>query len=190
MQKTIFIPVSAPLRSPVTKLGGQPTWLELATWPISARLGVPMRFIAQFRLNDDDAASSLAYVVMTDDDDSGSAETWAAEAGENAVIIQPAGRIPPFLTVVAALGEGPGLSGEFLPESREVGAGEYVTQFLGAPGVAPVWLQGDQTPGFGWRLIAQLDSQATPAAGLGGDWVGYAFVSPDGREGRFLWQCT
>ena len=39
--------------------------------------------------------------------------------------------------------------------------------------------------------MVQLDSGKLPFdVNFGDAGVGYAFLSPDGKEGRFLWQCT
>jgi len=186
---------------PVTKLGGQPLWLRAPQWPVSASLAEPMTFIGQFRLDTGDSATGsgdpatgsgdsaaggdvrMAYVFMTDSDEHVDG-TWEPEGGENAVIIQPDGRIPPFVAV-RDVGSGPSRPAEdHLPVDELVTDDEELWDFLGGD---PVWLQGDETPGAGWRLVAQL----TDGFGLnfGDAGIGYVFVSPDGAEGRFLWQC-
>jgi hypothetical protein len=88
--------VSVPIHAPVAKLGGQPVWLETPTWPLSRVLNTPMMFVGQFPVPGD--PRRLAYLFVTDDDD-GTAETFAPEAGENALLVQPGGRIPPFVAV-------------------------------------------------------------------------------------------
>jgi hypothetical protein len=112
-------------------------------------------------------------------------------------VIQPAGRIPDFVTVEGRA-EGPSAGADHLP--RHIDADEQSGdeeedrrpwQFLGGPGIAPHWLQGEETPGDGWRLLVQLDSGVLPFyVNFGDAGVGYAFLSPDGKEGRFLWQCA
>ncbi|XRQ06422.1 hypothetical protein ACN3XK_59415 [Actinomadura welshii] len=53
---------------------------------------------------------------------------------------------------------------------------------------APAWLQADETPGDGWTLVVQLEHGMPFSLNFGDAGTGYAFVSPDGKEGRFLWQ--
>ncbi|AQY20463.1 hypothetical protein T261_05774 [Streptomyces lydicus] len=63
-------------------------------------------------------------------------------------------------------------------------------QFLGGPGIEPQWLQGEEEPGEGWRLVVQLTDGEPFFLNFGDAGIGYAFLSPDGKEGRFLWQCA
>lgn len=57
-------------------------------------------------------------------------------------------------------------------------------------GGTPLFLQGPEFPGAGeWKLMLQLDSTQVPFfVNFGDSGVGYAFISVDGREARFLWQ--
>jgi hypothetical protein len=67
-----FVPVTKAIRDPVTKFGGQPTWLASPQWPLSRETGRPMRFIGQVALTDDFFGSidgRMAYLFMTDGDD-------------------------------------------------------------------------------------------------------------------------
>ncbi|GAA2533338.1 hypothetical protein [Pilimelia columellifera] len=116
--------------------------------------------------------------------------TWESESGENAVIIQPGGAVPSFVTV-AHLSDAFHYCRDVLvpvdepdqdvePDEDEGGPWEFL-------GGEPVWLQGDETPGPGWRLVAQLEDHGHNFGDAG---IGYVFVSPDGDEGRFLWQCS
>lgn len=167
---------------PVTKLGGQPTWLQDPQWPLSTSLAEPMTFIGQFRL-DTDGAVRMAYVFMTDSEEYVDG-TWEPEGGENAVIVQPDGRLPQFVAA-RALHKGPSWPAEdHLPVDEQMDGDEEPWEFLGGE---PVWLQGDETPGPGWVLVGQLTDRLGHNFGDAG--VGYIFVSPDGAEGRFLWQC-
>jgi hypothetical protein len=56
-------------------------------------------------------------------------------------------------------------------------------------GGRPNRLQGDEAPN-GWTFLLQLDSTqlCDTAVNFGDSGIGYAFISPDRREGRFLWQ--
>lgn len=188
-----FEPVEEAGGTPVTKLGGQPVWLAEPQWPVSAGLAEPMTFIGQFRLDGDGTGTAdgtgtgagevrMAYLFMTDTEDFVDG-TWEPEAGENAVIVQPGGRVPPFVAV-RPLAAGPTWPEEdHLPVDDDEDDGEP-WEFLGDE---PVWMQGDETPGPDWRLVGQLSDRLGHDFGDAG--VGYLFVSPDGAEGRFLWQC-
>ncbi len=179
-----FVPADAAVRRPVTKVGGQPVWIEEPQWPLSRESGRPMEFLGQFELGD----GRLGYLFMTASQDGGEA-SFEPEGGENALIVQPAGRVPDFV-VTAPAQAGPSAGEDFVPRSVEPAPDGEEWQFLGGPGVLPNWLQGGEEPGEGWQLIAQLDSAGLPFHVDFGDMgVGYAFLSPDGKEGRFLWQC-
>lgn len=188
----VFVPADGAVCVAVTKVGGQPLWLEEPQWPLSRQTGRPMEFLGQFALD----GGRLAYLFMTSDDQVDN--TWQPEGGENALLIQPGGRVPDFVTVERRV-EGPSCGTDQVPRAAGVSgeaegdAGEdrRPWQYLGGPGVEPHWLQGDQTPGEGWELVVQLDAGNLPYHFAFGDaGVGYAFASPDGKEGRFLWQCT
>jgi hypothetical protein len=201
----VFVPASGAVSEPVTKVGGQPVWLEEPQWPLSRETGEPMRFLGQFALE----GGRLAYLFMTGDGDGEWVDgTYEPEGGENALVIQPGGRIPDFVTVEGRAA-GPVAGPDHLPHAADVrqerqrerqqgvgpdadvdAAGRHPWQFLGGPGVGPRWLQGEETPGEGWRLVVQLDTGGLPFyVNFGDAGVGYAFLSPDGKEGRFLWQC-
>lgn len=97
-----FRPAAEPITTPDAKLGGQPAWLEAPRWPLSRTDGALMMFIGQFPVPQSDGR--IAYLFMTAEDP-GLRETWDPEAGENAVIIQPGGRVPDVVrTVDAATG--------------------------------------------------------------------------------------
>jgi uncharacterized protein YwqG len=86
-----FREVSQPITQPVTKFGGQPTWLTGPQWPLSRSTGTPMRFIGQVVLDHHlfgDMAGRIAYLFITDGEifvDS----KFDPEGGENALIVQP-----------------------------------------------------------------------------------------------------
>jgi hypothetical protein len=79
-------------------------------------------------------------------------DTFEPESGENAVIIQPGGRVPAFVTV-RNVRTGLSFTEDHLPVDVESGAAETQQEFLGGE---PLWLQRSESPGFGWRLIGQL----------------------------------
>lgn len=101
-----FQSVEAPVTDPVTKFGGQPTWLDAPQWPISAAWGTPMRFVGQVALQPDgdafiasgggvgDGPGRLAYIFVThgdhgQDDESFDPDVVFPDGGENAVVVQP-----------------------------------------------------------------------------------------------------
>lgn len=100
-----FRPAARPVRGPVAKLGGQPAWLERPCWPLSAAFKAPMMFVGQFPIPGSDIR--MAYLFITDDPNA-AAETFAPDSGENALLIQPGGRIPGFLAT-AGNSTGPSL---------------------------------------------------------------------------------
>jgi hypothetical protein len=55
----------------------------------------------------------------------------------------------------------------------------------------PGFIQADEFPEAGpWRLLLQLDSMTVPfLVNFGDAGIGYAYISEDGRRGKFLWQC-
>lgn len=192
-----FVRTGDVVRGAATKAGGQPVWLAEPQWPLSRTTGEPMEFLGQFALEE----GRLAYLFMTGDDGGCIDGTYEPDAGENALLIQPDGRIPAFVTVDGRA-VGPSVGTDHLPHPSADGAAADAPgegdegddgrplQFLGGPGIEPNWLQGEEPPGEGWRLVAQLDSCDLPFdVNFGDAGIGYAFVSPDGKEGRFLWQC-
>lgn len=178
-----FEPALERVTEPVTKLAGRPVWLEQSQWPRSAANGTPMYLIGQFRIDGpDDPGPVLAYVFMSSDEDGIVEDTWDPDAGENAVIIQPGGRVPGFVSLGPVPPELPDERDDLLPHDD---APDEPYEFLGGE---PNWIQDDERPAAGWRLIAQLSDSYGDNFGDAG--IGYVFVSPDGKEGRFLWQCA
>ncbi|GID96187.1 DUF1963 domain-containing protein [Amorphoplanes digitatis] len=187
-------PADGPVVEPISKMGGQPVWLEQPQWPISRNHGTPMSFIAQIKL-----PAGLIYVFMTDATEYVD-DAWEADGGENAVIIQPDGRLPllgvygsivevygsddPRPIDVSAQATGPTVAADHLlvavpddPDSYQFTNGE------------PLWLQNPEVPGEGYGLLLQWESERLPfPINFGDAGIGYVFLSPDLREGRFLWQ--
>jgi hypothetical protein len=143
-----------------------------------------MEFLGQFAT----PGGALAYLFMSAGDEDG---TFEPDGGENALIVQPGGRVPDFVTEVRDEATGPTVAEDHVPVIGEPDPEAECWQFLGGPGVEPRWLQGEEVPGEGWALLVQLDSTALPFhVNFGDAGIGYAFLSPDGKEGRFLWQCA
>lgn len=191
-QAIAFVPADPGLPRYSTRLGGQPDWIDEPQWPVSRQAGEPMGFIGQFRLPAARGGQpALAYVFMSSDE-LYVGGTWNPETGENAVIVQPEGVVPSFLDVRPDA-EGPTVDDvEYVPVPDPEQTDPWnASQFFGGPGVDPFWILGEAEPGPGWSLIVQLDSVRVPFfLNFGDCGYGYAFLSPDGREGRFLWQCS
>ena len=207
-----FIPAASPITEPVTKFGGQPVWVSGPEWPLSRETGEPMRFICQVAVDPEisgGGAGRMAYLFMTDGEEFVDG-TYEPDGGENAVILQPGGdnmAAEPLATgpTLYAMEEEPGAD-LLQPVPREFAVtlepgadpergfedDEDGAAYEGAKiGGIPVFLQGEEYPaGGGWRLLLQLDSATVPFyVNFGDAGVGYAFISEDGRRGRFLWQC-
>jgi uncharacterized protein YwqG len=87
----IFHEVQQPITQPVTKFGGQPTWITEPQWPLSRSTGEPMRFICQIALDSlifGEISGRMAYLFITDGETFVD-NTFDPDGGENAVIIQP-----------------------------------------------------------------------------------------------------
>ena len=162
---------------------------------------------------------AMAYLFMTDEEEFVDG-TWRPDGGENAVILQPGspqlpvinsatgptlyrmvdsgmGSLVPepceFEVTVASL-EDP----EFVPENErahwsETRWDEYADALGGNKiGGTPIFVQSDELPRpGGWKLFLQLDSTRVPFfVNFGDAGIGYGFLSDDGSEARFLWQCA
>lgn len=198
---------NTPIRETVTKFGGNPVWKNKKNpqWPIATRTGAAMQFIAQIALDPLGFEGAMAYLFM--EGEGGAGDTWVPDGGANAVIIQPSDAVPSVQ--VKQLTDGKRLYElKSLPNSnvRQKQAWEYSVSlheeadteiednddgFRNKIGGTPKWLQGDETPTDGeWLLLLQLDSSGVPfEVDFGDAGVGYAFISADGKRGKFLWQC-
>jgi len=204
-----------PIDTAVTKFGGQPVWLHTPTWPLSRSTGAPMMFVAQVALDPalfGDIPGRRAYLFMTAWADG----TYDFNLGENAVIVQPTSVLADVETRLQARGPtlfrfspsrpgewgeriaceysallAPGVDSDTLPEYGEWLKEDSTTeeQAHNKVGGAPGFLQAAETPGSGWRLLLQLDSTTLPfELNFGDGGIGYAFLSPDGVRGKFMWQ--
>ncbi|GAA1071673.1 hypothetical protein [Nocardiopsis composta] len=200
-----FEEAGEPIAEPVTKVGGQPVWLEEPVWPLAAKTGDPMRFIGQFRLPGERVR--LGYLFMTEEETFVDG-TFEVDGGENAFIVQPGGRLAPFYEVTeAATGPthgpdhraslspytpGPPDEGDvaFAREMGEEAGPQYGLECR--IGGRPGWLQGEEDPEEEgeWVFAAQLDYCGMPfEVNFGDTGVGYCFYEEKTGEGRFLWQC-
>jgi uncharacterized protein YwqG len=176
----------APILEPVTKLGGQPVWVDKPQWPLSTELETPMMFLGQFRLPGEEVR--IAYLFMTGGEDYVDG-TWESEGGENALIVQP-GRVPSFITVTDDA-EGPTMSEDLAVELMPTSSAELGKGWDNRLGGSPTWLQDEEYPPGDWSFLFQLEGgDEFYEVNFGDAGVGYGFLSADGKEGRFLWQCS
>ncbi|GIH20571.1 hypothetical protein [Rugosimonospora africana] len=206
-----------PVTAPVTKFGGQPTWLGDPQWPLSAAWGTPMRFVGQIALDPEFATGEgrLAYLFVTHgehgrDVDEFDPDVIFADGGENAVVVQPgrfAGPTSPLVsgptlyhkdgspaeyTVDLVRGEDPEpLSTEAylaLPDDDRDRYFEAV-DYDKVAGTVFLTDEADWPEGGPWRPLLRLATNWTPFyLNLGSAPVAFAFLSTDGTEGRLLVQ--
>lgn len=91
--------VKKPLHELVSKLGGQPNWIQEPEWPLDKAKGEKMVFIGQIVLQENlfgDVKGKVAYLFI-DGDEEGQ-DTWDPESGQNAVVIQPGNNDFPKVT--------------------------------------------------------------------------------------------
>jgi uncharacterized protein YwqG len=203
-----------PITEPVTKFGGQPVWIEKPEWAVSRSTNKPMMFVCQIELKEEifgQVSGKMAYIFMNDEDVDG---TFDPNSGENAIIIQPNGKNPKSVNIESGptlynvsegfkyisenqipceflaeleLGNDPDLEEDILEENLDKAMSEIKI------GGIPVFLQSEEFPDKekeNWNLLLQLDSCSIPfEINFGDAGVGYAFVSKDGKTGKFLWQC-
>ena len=146
----------------------------------------------------------MAYVFMSDAD---GAQTWDADYGDNAVILQPGDftahvemrelqhgpRLQEMLSGITGNRLAP-VETEFrvqLDDMPDEAVAYEEFAFATRIGGPPSWLQSEEWPNGGpWKLFIQLDStRQLGDLNFGDAGVGYALISIDGRHARFLWQC-
>jgi hypothetical protein len=161
----------------------------------------------------------VAYVFMTQPSDGEYVDgTWEPEGGENAVIVQPSTEVPyGGLIQTVSSATGPTLFASADTTAREYAVRltsaeepklptddqaaamteEEYNAYADLPSVSkiggqPWWVQGEEFPEGGpWKFFLQLEMMEAPFyVNFGDAGAGYAFVSHDGEEGRFLWQCA
>ena len=205
-----------PGRKGKTKFGGQPDWYQASEWPLSKEYGEPMQFICQIELEAigfGNYGAKYAYLFMSGMDLEAD-ETWEADGGENAIILQP-GDNSRFK--VRKITKGPSISDEEeAPEGCHVelqlSRGEQTlkdeqegiaTKLAGEPN----FLQGANYPFNSksrvemidgkevetkeeWHLLLQLYEFKLPyLVNFGAGGIGYGFIRNDGKMAKFFWQC-
>jgi hypothetical protein len=195
-----------------TRLGGLPHWLAEPQWPVDPYENEPAAFMGQFRVSADADGDGMVYlfaigfsgehatVVQPGGHVTESFETRAAVTGptvldrvhllrvDEEVDFSHVGR---DLEPVEDEDEDDREERleELLRERQKDAAGSIRMDQFGGPDVVPVWLQGDDLPGEGWHLVAQLDSYQLPfEVNFGDNGVGYLFLSPDGKNAEFFFQ--
>ncbi|SFE72244.1 hypothetical protein SAMN05421541_103227 [Actinoplanes philippinensis] len=198
----------------MAKLGGQPYWLDEPFWPVSATFRRPMVFVGQFPLPGPPVRMGYLFIA---DDPNGRGLTMEPEEGDNALLVQPGGRVPGFVRGLPRA-TGPSLwrrgarRTDRVPVELRVtaagpvgsGAGRVAVTAAGPVGADRFGWVGGRPRGWrsdfvellddSWRFFFQIDG----AEGIDGDayalnfggGTGYAFLSRDEREGRFFWDCA
>lgn len=180
----------------VTKFGGQPDWIASPQWPVSpAWDNRPLKFIGQVRLNDyyELEKLSLAYIFMTQPDDRDDsffdADIIFPDEGENAVIIQPEGKISEYIHI-QDFRTGPTVDSEniWIPqtiETIETTKTEFrqidEDKFCGIP----AFFQNSEVE-VGSKLLLQLHTNWLPFyVNAGGAPTMFVFVN-DRNDGGFI----
>ncbi len=112
----------------ITRFGGQPDWIAAPQWPVSLPWdNRPLKFIGQIRLNDFDSKLKdliLAYIFMTQPEDKTDPffdpDIIYPDEGENAIIVQPDGKIPEYIHT-ESFSVGPTVDSEtiWIPQTTE-----------------------------------------------------------------------
>lgn len=182
----------------ITKFGGQPDWIATPQWPVSLAWDRrPLKFIGQIRLNDfysELTDLTLAYIFVTqpenEDDTFYDPDIIFPDAGENAVIIQPNGKIPKYICVENCC-TGPTVDNEniWIPqttESEETITTEFekidIDKFCGIPAF---FQNSNIDPNS--RLLLQLHTSWLPFyVNAGGAPTMFAFLRENKDEGFIL----
>ncbi len=183
-----------------TRFGGQPTWLEEPTWPLTTA-GTPMAFWAQIRLPDDDR---MAYLFVDHHDG-----IISSADGTASVFLQPGGR-PDGAWTSSTTGPSlpdssyrdrsygpprpwslaprvPSLRRFHEPPAWNLGAGPAPDESWNKVGGTPVYLQGD--PGLdGHRFLCQFTADHAGHE-LGDAAQCYLFTDRASGNGILHWDC-
>lgn len=181
----------------ITKFGGQPDWMESPQWPVSlAWDNRPLKFIGQIRLNDfyELPNLSLAYIFMTQPEDRNDSffdpDIIYPDEGENAIIIQPNGKIRECIHV-ENFRTGPTVDGKniWIPQTTEI-LETPTTEFKQIDedkfcGI-PAFIQNNEVESNS-QLLLQLHTNWLPFyINAGGAPTMFAFINNTNDEGFIL----
>jgi hypothetical protein len=190
------------LTEPASRIGGAPLADGDRAWPHCARCDGPMQFLGQLRVPGDKAPAEHLVAMFMCQNDPGMCEEWDAEAGGNAVRIQPA-RAGSLLDApthgVTRLASSYGLEAVVVASSGYDDAfGEWrakhgadARRAMGGLFGEPSWIQADETPACDacrqpMRFVAQLEEG--PDMNFGGG-CAYVFDCACGTDrGKMVWQ--
>ncbi|RTL44186.1 MAG: hypothetical protein EKK53_07875 [Burkholderiales bacterium] len=214
-----FVAARSPVTTPVTKFGGHPVWLQAACVPTSRRTGEPMTFIGQVVVPPElapDERLCIAYLFMTGAGfDERAMETWSPSDGETAVVLQSGAATDArpatypsllthwvdtdgprrevaceYLVVASEANEHPYRTAESLDDLPDADRARIIESWRGNKiGGSPYWIQDEEFPFPGARLLLQLEDGTFPFNLNLGTGVGYVFLSEDSRSAALLWQC-
>lgn len=196
-----------------TRLGGLPHWLEEPQWPVDPYENELAPFMGQFRVPAADGSGDrLVYlfaigfsgehatVVQPGGQVTESFETRASTTGPTELDRVHLLRVEEEIDFAHVEQNLEPVENED-EDDREERLEEVLTERqkdaedsirmnqLGGPDVVPIWLQGDDFPGDGWQLVAQLDSYQLPfEVNFGDSGVGYLFLSPNNQTAKFFYQ--
>jgi uncharacterized protein YwqG len=164
--------------------------------------------------------SKMAYLFVNDETGENGefiSNTYDPNGGENGVIIQPDGSNPKSIELENgptlqewkvpegetrrrafdceyAVQKSP-IVEEEKPVYEEISDDEdFMPEYENKVGGYPLFLQDEEYPNSrknNWNLLLQLDSTSVPfELNFGDSGIGYAYLSKDGKTGKFLWQCS
>ena len=181
----------------ITRFGGQPDWIASPQWPVSLPWDKrPLKFIGQIRLNDffrEMKELTLAYIFMTQPKDETDPffdpDIIYPNEGENAIIIQPNGKIPEYINTENFC-IGPTVDSKVLwipqiTENEETANTEFkqidVDKFCGIP----AFFQNSKVKSDN-ILLLQLHTNWLPFyINAGGEPTMFAFLN-DQKDGGFI----
>lgn len=191
-----------PLTEPASRIGGAPLATGDRPWPACARCKGPMQFQGQLRVPGMKPPSEHLVTMFMCQNNPGLCEEWDAEAGGNAVWLQPAragsllaAPAKGFTRLNSSYGLDPvavtstGYDDAFVEwrAKQAAGAGRAMGGLFGEPS----WIQMDETPTCHacrqpMRFVAQLEEG--PDMNFGGG-CAYVFDCSCGTDrGKMVWQ--
>lgn len=213
-----FLKDPNPIKKAVTKFGGQPAWLEKPLWPLSKKTGQQMRFICQIALDPNMFGiieAEIAYLFLSDDSDNRwpdrsenavilqpggfpiNLKTTQEEIGPTLLTKEMRAQnqqsyVQSEYRVLQTISDDP----EFLDLSAiskldKTSQRNYLNTLVGNKigGTPYSWVDNQFPIDNRWKLILAIDSTDVPFfLDFGGTGIGYMFLSPDGKRGKYLCQ--